>query len=145
MVTPGEEEIFDIDDAFCTAYGGQQIAFWNAHEDERGFSPILIYHVASGTPVAVILRPPGRPREPRCGPSSSMSPGASASTGRRHGSSGAATATTAAMKRWNGRKTTVFGLAGNSVLDALVAGTANDLRLRHAAGTEEKLRCYANR
>jgi hypothetical protein len=64
-VTPGEEEIFDIDDALCTAHGGQQLAFWNAHQDERGFSPMHIYHVASGTPVAVILRPPGRPREQR--------------------------------------------------------------------------------
>lgn len=42
-VTPGEEAIFDIDDAFCTAHGGQQLAFWNAHQDERGFSRIHIY------------------------------------------------------------------------------------------------------
>jgi hypothetical protein len=38
----------------------------------------------------------------------------------------------------------IFGRAGNSVLDALVAETANDLRLHHAAGTEEKLRCYTS-
>jgi hypothetical protein len=30
-------EILDIDDTFCAAHGGQQLAFWNAREDERGF------------------------------------------------------------------------------------------------------------
>jgi hypothetical protein len=64
-VAPGKEEIFDIDDAFlCTAYDGPQLAFWNAHEEERGFSPMHTYHMASRTPIAVILRPArGRPRE----------------------------------------------------------------------------------
>jgi hypothetical protein len=47
----------DIDDTFCAAHGGQQLAFWNAHHDERGFAPMHIYHVARGTPVAAILRP----------------------------------------------------------------------------------------
>jgi hypothetical protein len=37
--------------------GGQQLAFWNAHHDERGSAPMHIYHVASGTPVVAILRP----------------------------------------------------------------------------------------
>jgi hypothetical protein len=31
-VTPGKEEIFDIDEAFCTAHGGQQLAPWNGHD-----------------------------------------------------------------------------------------------------------------
>jgi hypothetical protein len=56
-VTPGRMEMFDIDDTFCVAHGGQQLAFWNAHHDERGFAPMHIYHVASGTPVVAILRP----------------------------------------------------------------------------------------
>src|SRR5208282_5048770 len=30
-VTPGRVEMFDIDDTFCVAHGGQQLAFWNAH------------------------------------------------------------------------------------------------------------------
>src|SRR5215211_8533090 len=51
-----------IDDTFCAAYGGQQLAFWNAHHDERGFASMHIYHVASGTPVAAILRPACTPR-----------------------------------------------------------------------------------
>jgi hypothetical protein len=57
-VKPGRIEIFDIDDTFCAAHGGQQqLAFWNAHHDERGFASMRIYHVASGAPVAAILRP----------------------------------------------------------------------------------------
>jgi Transposase DDE domain group 1 len=145
-VTPGEEEIFDIDDAFCTAHGGQQLAFWNAHEDERGFSPMHIYHVASGTPVAVILRPARTPK------------GTEVRTVIKH-------VTRRILKHWpttrivwrgdghygrdeamqwaeNNDAGYIFGLAGNSVLDALVADTANQLRLRHAAGNEDKLRCY---
>src|SRR5262249_31741233 len=37
-VKPGRMEILDIDDTFCAAHGGQQLAFWNAHHDERGFA-----------------------------------------------------------------------------------------------------------
>src|SRR5450432_3284882 len=47
-VTPGQMEIFDIDDTFCVAHGGQQLAFWNAHHHERGFAPMHIYHAGSG-------------------------------------------------------------------------------------------------
>jgi hypothetical protein len=60
-VKPGRLEVLDIDDTFCAAYGGQQLAFWNAHHDERGFASMHIYHVASGTPVAAILRPARTP------------------------------------------------------------------------------------
>ena len=61
-VKPGKQEILDIDDTFCAAHGGQQLAFWNAHHDERGFASMRIYHVASGTPVATILRPARTPK-----------------------------------------------------------------------------------
>jgi hypothetical protein len=37
-VKPGKLEVLDIDDTFCAAHGGQQLAFWNAHHDERGFA-----------------------------------------------------------------------------------------------------------
>ena len=59
---PGRQEILDIDDTFCAAHGGQQLAFWNAHHDERGFASMHIYHVASGTPVVAILRPARTPK-----------------------------------------------------------------------------------
>jgi hypothetical protein len=65
-------EILDIDDTFCAAHGGQQLAFWNAHHDERGFASMHIYQVASGTPVAAILRPARTRRARRCALSSSM-------------------------------------------------------------------------
>ena len=58
----GKLEVLDIDDTFCAAHGGQQLAFWNAHHDERGFASLHIYHVASGTPVAAILRPARTPK-----------------------------------------------------------------------------------
>jgi hypothetical protein len=61
-VKPGRLEILDIDDTFCAAHGGQQLAFWNAHHDERGFASMHIYHVTSGTPVATILRPARTPK-----------------------------------------------------------------------------------
>jgi len=61
-VKPGRMEILDIDDTFCAAHGGQQLAFWNAHHDERGFASMHIYHVASCTPVAAILRPARTPK-----------------------------------------------------------------------------------
>ena len=61
-VKPGKQAILDIDDTFCAAHGGQQLAFWNAHHDERGFASMHIYHAASGTPVATILRPARTPK-----------------------------------------------------------------------------------
>jgi hypothetical protein len=41
-VKPGKLEILDIDDTFCAAHGAQQLAFWNAHHDERGFASMHI-------------------------------------------------------------------------------------------------------
>jgi hypothetical protein len=61
-VKPCRQEILDIDDTFCAAHGGQQLAFWNAHHDERGFASMHIYHVASGAPVVTIPRPARTPK-----------------------------------------------------------------------------------
>ena len=41
-VKPGKLEVLDIDDTFCAAHGGQQLAFWNAHHDERGFARLVV-------------------------------------------------------------------------------------------------------
>jgi hypothetical protein len=38
-------------------HGGQQLAFWNAHYDERGFAPMHIYNVAQRDDRA-LERPP---------------------------------------------------------------------------------------
>src|SRR6516162_1952661 len=33
-VNPEKEEILDIDETFCAAHGGHQLAFWNAHKND---------------------------------------------------------------------------------------------------------------
>src|SRR5499427_5642878 len=147
-VKPGRMEILDIDDTFCAAHGGQQLAFWNAHEDERGFASMHIYHVATGTPVAAILRPARTPK------------GTEVRTVVKH-------VTKRLRKHWphtrivwrgdghygrveamewaedNGEEY-IFGLAGNTVLDAMVAKTADNLRFHHAKSSQPKLRTYAS-
>ena len=147
-VRPGRLEVLDIDDTFCAAHGGQQLAFWNAHEDERGFASMHIYHVASGTPVAAILRPARTPK------------GTEVRTVVRH-------VTKRLRRHWPSTRIVwrgdshygrveamewaeengidyIFGLAGNAVLDALVAETAANLRFHHARSSEAKLRTYAS-
>lgn len=147
-VRPGKLEVLDIDDTFCAAHGGQQLAFWNAHHDERGFASMHIYHVASGTPVAAILRPARTPK------------GSEVRTVIRH--------VTKRLRRhwpktrivWRGDShygrveamewaedhdaDYIFGLAGNTALDALVAETAVNLRFHHAMSSKAKLRTYAS-
>jgi hypothetical protein len=147
-VRGGKLEILDIDDTFCAAHGGQQLAFWNAHHDERGFASMHIYHVPSGTPVTMILRPARTPK------------GSEVATVIKH-------VTKRLRRHW--RKTRIvwrgdshygrveamewaenddadyiFGLAGNSALDALVAETATNLRFHHALSSKPKLRTYAS-
>jgi Transposase DDE domain group 1 len=147
-VKPGRRAIFDIDDTFCAAHGGQQLAFWNAHHDERGFASMHIYHAQSGTPVVAILRPARTPK------------GTEVRTVIKH-------VTKRMRKHWPktriiwrgdshyGRVEAmewaegndsdyIFGLAGNAVLDALVAQTADNLRFRHALSRKEKLRTFTS-
>jgi hypothetical protein len=147
-VRPRAQEILDIDDTFCAAHGGQQLAFWNAHHDERGFASMHIYHVASGTPVVTILRPARTPK------------GTEVRTVIKHA--------TKRMRRhwpktrivWRGDShygrveamewaedndaDYIFGLAGNAALDALMAETATHLRFHHALSSKPKLRTYAS-
>jgi hypothetical protein len=147
-VKSGRLEVLDIDDTFCAAHGGQQLAFWNAHEDERGFASMHVYHVASGTPVATILRPARTPKgtEVRCvikhvtkrlrqhWPNTRIVWRGDSHYGRVE-----------AME-WaeNARTDYIFGLAGNTTLDALVAETADNLRFHHAMSSQTKLRTYAS-
>jgi len=147
-VTPGAQEILDIDDTFCAAHGGQQLAFWNAHHDERGFAPMHVYHVASGTPVVAILRPARTPK------------GTEVRTVIKHVTRRIRAHWPATRLVWRGDSHYgraeamewaenngagyIFGLAGNTVLDARVAETADHLRLRHLLASEDKLRTYAS-
>ena len=145
-VTPAHRDIFDIDDTFDAVHGDQQMAFWNGHHYERGFAPMHVYHAGSGLPVAAILRPAKTPN------------GTEVRTVIRH-------LTTHILKTWKtanivwrgdshyGRAEAlewcgqngvgyIFGFAGNSVLDALVAETADHLRFWHALSDAPKSRCY---
>jgi hypothetical protein len=148
-VTPGEVEMFDIDDSFCAAHGSQQLAFWNAHHDERGFANMHIYHVGSGAPVAIILRPARTPR------------GTEVRTVIKH-------VTKLLRERWpntrivwrgdshygrveamewieeNGDSDYIFGLPGNPVLDKQVAAVADNLIIHHAKSSQEKVRTYTS-
>jgi hypothetical protein len=147
-VKPGKLEVLDIDDTFCAAHGGQQLAFWNAHHDERGFASLHIYHVASGTPVAAILRPARTPK------------GSEVRTVIRHVTKRVRSHWPKTRIVWRGdshygrveamewaedhHADYIFGLAGNAALDALVAEAAVNLRLHHAMSSEPKLRTYAS-
>jgi len=147
-VTPRQQEILDIDDTFCAAHGGQQLAFWNAHHDERGFASMHIYHVASGTPVVTILRPARTPK------------GTEVRTVIKHVTKRLRRHWSKTRIAWRGDShygrveamewaedndaDYIFGLAGNAALDALVAETADYLRFHHAMSSKAKLRTFAS-
>src|SRR5271165_2645528 len=50
----------DIDDTFDAVHGGQQLRLFNAHYDEYGFQPIMVFDGA-GWFVTAVLRPAKRP------------------------------------------------------------------------------------
>jgi hypothetical protein len=147
-VRPGRQRILDIDDTFCAAHGSQQLAFWNAHHDERGFASMHIYDVASGTPVVAILRPARTPK------------GTEVRTVVKHVTRRIKSHWPSTHIIWRGDSHYgrveamewaenndagyIFGLAGNAALDACVAEIADTLRLRHAMGSEAKLRTWAS-
>src|SRR5262249_22175815 len=147
-IKPRKTEIFDIDDTFCAAHGGQQLAFWNAREDERGFSPMHIYHVRSGAPVVAILRPARTPK------------GTEVRTVVKHVTQrirqhwpntrliwrGDSHYGRVEVMEWAENNDTdyIFGLAGNNVLAALVAREADHLHISHAFSSQEKMRRYTS-
>lgn len=52
--------VLDIDDTFDAAHGGQQLRLFNAHYDEYGFQPIVVFD-GEGRFVGAVLRPAKRP------------------------------------------------------------------------------------
>lgn len=50
----------DIDDTFDAVHGEQQLRLFNAHYDEYGFQPIVVFD-GEGRPLAAMLRPAKRP------------------------------------------------------------------------------------
>lgn len=148
QVTPAHRDIFDIDDTFNAAHGGQQLAFWNAHHDERGFASMHVYHAATGLPVATILRPAKTPK------------GSEVRTVIKH-------LTKRILRTWKranivwrgdshyGRAEAIdwcddngtgyiFGLAGNAALDREVAEISDHLRFWHAWSAAPKMRAYTS-
>jgi len=53
--------VLDIDDTFDAVHGGQQLRLFNAHFDEYGFQPIVVFD-GEGRFVTAVLRPAKRPK-----------------------------------------------------------------------------------
>lgn len=53
--------VLDIDDTFDAVHGGQQLRLFNAHHDEYGFQPIIVFD-GEGRFVTAMLRPAKRPK-----------------------------------------------------------------------------------
>ena len=53
--------VLDVDDTFDTVHGGQQLRLFNAHYDEYGFQPIVVFD-GDGRFVTAVLRPAKRPK-----------------------------------------------------------------------------------
>ena len=128
-------------------HGRQQLSLFNAHYDTRCFPPIHVYHVESGKPVAVLLRPGKTPS------------GAEVRTLLKHlvrrirrhwprtrivfrGDSHYGRTEAMAWCEANGVDY-IFGLAGNPVLHALTYDVAVDLKMRRAEAGAEKMRTFA--
>ena len=138
----------DIDDTCDAVHGDQQLSLFNAHYDTRCFLPVHVYHVESGKPVAVLLRPGKTPsgvevrtllkhltrRIRRHWPRTRMTFRGDSHYGRRE-----------AMD-WcedNGVDY-IFGLAGNAALHALAYQTADDLKVRRAEAGVDRMRGFAD-
>ncbi len=52
--------VLDIDDTFDAGHGGQQLRLFNAHYDEYGFQPIVVFD-GEGRFITCVLRPAKRP------------------------------------------------------------------------------------
>ena len=53
--------VLDIDDTFDAVHGAQQLCLFNAHHDEYGYQPIVVFD-GDGRMVAAVLRPACRPK-----------------------------------------------------------------------------------
>jgi hypothetical protein len=130
-VKPGKLEVLDIDDTFCAAHGGQQLAFWNAHHDERGFA--CPARTPKGSEVCTVIKHVTK-RLRRHWPNTRLVWRGDSRYGRveamdwaeEHGAD------------------YIFCLAGNAALDTLVAETAVNLRFYHVMSSKPKLRTYVS-
>jgi hypothetical protein len=149
-ISPSHRNVFDIDDTFHAAYGGQQLGFWNAHHDERGFAVMHIFHANSGLPVASILRPAKTPGGGEvCTVIKHVTRRVRATASWHEadivwrGDSHYARAEALDWCDDNGAGY-IFGLAGNAALMREVAELSDHLRFWHAWSVAPKLRCYTS-
>ena len=138
----------DIDDTCDRVHGQQQLSLFNGFHDTRCFLPVHVYHVESGRPVAVLLRPGKTPS------------GVEVRTLIKH-------LTRRIRRHWPRTRLTVrgdshygrpeamawcedngvdyiFGLAGNAVLHALSDETGENVRARHAEAGTDRVRGFAD-
>ena len=138
----------DIDETCDAVHGHQQLSLFHGFYDTRCFLPVHVYHVESGKPVAILLRPGKTPsgvevrtmlkhltrRIRRHWPRTRLTFRGDSHYGR-----------TEAMA-WCEKNGVdyIFGLAGNAVLHALADETADDVELRHAETGADKTRGFAD-
>ena len=145
--TPPAAIVLDIDETCDAVHGQQQLSLFHGFYDMRCFLPVHVYHVESGRPVAVLLRPGKTPS------------GVEVRTMLKH-------LTRRIRRHWPRTRLTfrgdshygrteamawcedngvdyIFGLAGNAVLHALADETAADVKLRHAETGADKVRGFA--
>jgi hypothetical protein len=138
----------DIDDTCDRVHGYQQMSLFNAHHDTRCFLPIHVYHVESGKPVVMFLRPGKTPsgREVRAVLKHLVR------RIRRHwpgtritfrGDSHYGRPEAMAWCEDNGVDY-IFGLSGNRVLNAKAAAVADDLKVQRAEGGADKMRAFTS-
>ena len=136
----------DIDDTCDPVHGRQQLSLFHAHYDTRCFLPVHVYHVESGKPVAVLLRPGKTPsgvevrillkhlvrRIRRQWPRTRLTFRGDSHYGR---------AEAMAWCEENGVDY-IFGLAGNAVLRDLAYDVGDDLKVRRAEAGADRVRGF---
>jgi len=147
FASPPPAITLDIDDTCDRVHGHQQLSLFHAHYDTRCFLPVHIYHVESGKPVAVLVRPGKTPsgvevrillkhltRRIRCHwPRTRLTFRGDSHYGRRKAID------------WcedNGVDF-IFGLAGNTALHGLAYDVADDLKVRRAEAGADRMRGFA--
>ncbi len=136
--------VLDIDDTEDRVHGNQQLALFHAHHDGRCFLPIHVYEATTGKPLAVILRPGKTPDGPEVAlvlrhvirrirarwPKVDVLVRGDSHYGRPE------------AMAWCERERVgyIFGLAGNKVLLAAVAGIAEAAALGRVEGEATKVR-----
>ena len=129
-------------------HGHQQLSLFNAHYDTRCFLPVHVYHVESGKPVAVLLRPGKTPS----GPEVRTLLKHLVRRIRRHwpntrivfrGDAHYGCPQAMAWCEENGVDY-IFGLAGNRALGALAYEVADDLKVRRAKAGADRMRSFAD-